>query len=778
MAIEAQAGEAEAGFAESLLGRSFLEQESVKKFMRYPAALRAAVASAGLSALILIPYLGAVGLWDCWEVHYGEVAREMMARRDYVFPWWEATPFFSKPPLTMWMQALGMHVTGKDIEAGPGELGLYTEWGFRMPFALFSILAVGLLVYALARTVSTRAGLATGFVLSTMPLWFLVSRQAVTDTPVVSSLVCAMACAMVGLFDRQTQRREAWWYAFYVFLSLGTFAKGLLGFGIPAVILVLFAVLVIVPWNERALESHARWLFKRAGLPLFAAVAVGFLAWALTLAVTKNRFHGITPALILIPAVASVLLRRALDKPLPPLPLLGAGVAMSLVGGIVSAVASHPRNLGIGVVLVVLGGVLFLLQHLSQDEAEMPVLWGKFYEMRFASGVALFFVMTLPWFHRMFAFESVDEEGKLFWFRFLIHDHFARLTSGVHTTTPGGDFTYFIQQGGYAIYPWVVLLPGAAAVVARLKMRGGTTTDQVGVLSVLWLCFTFALIGASATKFHHYVMPMLPPLAVLMGMYVAKLWEEGPTKHAATLAFGLPLLFLVGKDLSATPKNFTDLFVYNYDRPYPEFLTERPIAFWSNRPLSTGDLVAFALLGLGGYLCFEAFGGKRSAWLRALSLSIAGAGVGLVVSISSAGSASPMLLAGAFMLAGPALLVLEALKASNPNRTLTSLVALLGALPALGLAAAGAGLQVTSQADPLWATLAGVSNVKQVMGFGFLVFGILGVCLLAARAKLALFATMAAGVLAFTLWFNWFHWVDLSHHWTQRDQFWRYFRQR
>ncbi|MBX7102112.1 MAG: dolichyl-phosphate-mannose--protein mannosyltransferase, partial [Myxococcaceae bacterium] len=42
----------------------------------------------------------------------------------------------------------------------------------------------------------------------------------------------------------------------------------------------------------------------------------------------------------------------------------------------------------------------------------------------------------------------------------------------------------------------------------------------------------------------------------------------------------------------------------------------------------------------------------------------------------------------------------------------------------------------------------------------------------------ALFATMAAGVLAFTLWFNWFHWVDLSHHWTQRDQFWRYFRQR
>src|SRR5262249_45872456 len=32
--------------------------------------------------------------------------------------------------------------------------------------------------------------------------------------------------------------------------------------------------------------------------------------------------------------------------------------------------------------------------------------------------------------------------------------------------------------------------------------------------------------------------------------------------------------------------------------------------------------------------------------------------------------------------------------------------------------------------------------------------------------------------IAFALWFNWSHWVDLSHHWTQRDQFWRYYRMR
>ncbi len=46
------------------------------------------------------------------------------------------------------------------------------------------------------------------------------------------------------------------------------------------------------------------------------------------------------------------------------------------------------------------------------------------------------------------------------------------------------------------------------------------------------------------------------------------------------------------------------------------------------------------------------------------------------------------------------------------------------------------------------------------------------------KAKANLFATALAGATAFTLWFNWSHWVDLSHHWTQRDQFWRYYSQK
>ncbi len=133
----------------------------------------------------------------------------------------------------------------------------------RMPFALLSITAVALLSLAVSRVVSLRAGLATGFVLATMPLYFLLTRQTVTDTPFVTTLVCAMACALIGQLDETTKHRSAWWYGFYVFMGLSVLAKGLLGV-LPAAILLLYALLAVIPWTWDALAAHLRWLSKRA----------------------------------------------------------------------------------------------------------------------------------------------------------------------------------------------------------------------------------------------------------------------------------------------------------------------------------------------------------------------------------------------------------------------------------------------------------------------------------------------------------------------------------
>src|SRR5260370_35590622 len=41
-----------------------------------------------------------------------------------------------------------------------------------------------------------------------------------------------------------------------------------------------------------------------------------------------------------------------------------------------------------------------------------------------------------------------------------------------------------------------------------------------------------------------------------------------------------------------------------------------------------------------------------------------------------------------------------------------------------------------------------------------------------------LFGSFWALAFSFAIWLNWSHWVNLSHHWTQRDLFWRYYAQR
>ena len=67
--------------------------------------------------------------------------------------------------------------------------------------------------------------------------------------------------------------------------------------------------------------------------------------------------------------------------------------------------------------------------------------------------------------------------------------------------------------------------------------------------AVIWAGFTFALFTASATKFHHYVLPVLPALAVLIGLFIARLLEEEVRSHVLALFVGLVFFGLVGRDL-------------------------------------------------------------------------------------------------------------------------------------------------------------------------------------------------------------------------------------
>jgi hypothetical protein len=77
-----------------------------------------------------------------------------------------------------------------------------------------------------------------------------------------------------------------------------------------------------------------------------------------------------------------------------------------------------------------------------------------------------------------------------------------------------------------------------------------------------------------------------------------------------------------------------------------------------------------------------------------------------------------------------------------------------------------------------WRGLEAAFTGKELLGRFFALAGVAAAACALVRSRALFFSVGLAGVMAFALWFNWVHWVDLSHHWTQRDQFWRYYAQR
>jgi hypothetical protein len=151
--------------------------------------------------LLFIPGLGSFGLWDPWEVHYGEVGRQMVERGDWISPWWgshwsipgknpEGEFFFSKPVLLLWMMGVGTELFG------------FSDFAIRIGTALIAISGVVAAYFMGARIWSRRVGLLMAAALMTSPFYAMLGRQAQTDMPFVGLMTVAMCSLMLGAFAR------------------------------------------------------------------------------------------------------------------------------------------------------------------------------------------------------------------------------------------------------------------------------------------------------------------------------------------------------------------------------------------------------------------------------------------------------------------------------------------------------------------------------------------------------------------------------------------------
>ncbi len=415
------------------------------QWLSLPTERQTAIAVLLLGALLFLPWLGAVGFWDPWEPHYGEVGRAMIARQDFVHPYWENAYFYSKPVLTLWMDAVSMLLAGTNHGAGLGAdpsrgVSVATEWCVRLPYALLAIAELVFVCITMGRIFSRRVGILAAIALATCPMFVLLARQAVTDGPFVAINTIGFCCLILALFERE-EPQVGWLYTFYACVGLGTLAKESLGIALPGATMLAYILLT----GE----------------------------------------------------------------------------------------------------------------------------WSMLKKLRLFSGALVVGAIAAPWYTAMLVFDGKDDESKTFLER-LRHDNINRFLYGVHTTTPGGTFIYFIEQLGFGVFPWVAAVPGALSEMFRTSISDRSRESRVRLLLVLWAAISFAVFTLSATKFHHYCFPILPPLLILCALWLDRVLTNGVRAEAVALLLGGVLFALIANNLFMTPKHLTDLFVYNYERPYPD----------------------------------------------------------------------------------------------------------------------------------------------------------------------------------------------------------------
>jgi len=173
--------------------------------------------------------LGAIGFQDPDEGMYAEIAREMLASRDWVVPTFNGVPYIEKPPLTYWLTAGSLAVLGP------------SEFAARL-WKVLPMLATVALTGALgARLFSRRTGLMGAGVLATTLGTFLFSRLAQMD-PLLLLCITASAYGIVRAGDAGPDRRgvpDLWWWGG---VAGGVMSKGLPGLVFPLGLLTLWAL--------------------------------------------------------------------------------------------------------------------------------------------------------------------------------------------------------------------------------------------------------------------------------------------------------------------------------------------------------------------------------------------------------------------------------------------------------------------------------------------------------------------------------------------------------
>ena len=218
---------------------------------------------ASFCAFLFFWGLSYFGLIGADEPRYAQVAREMLARHDWITPVLGGKPWLEKPALYYWQAMLAYQIFG------------VRDWAARLPSAIDATLMV-VAVYLFLRRF--RPGFELDGALMTASCAGVIgfARAASMDMP----LAAVFAIALLGWYAWYESGNRVYLVGFYVFLAFGALAKGPVAPFFAALMIVIFAAAK----GELRLISRTLWI---PGIGLFCAVA---LPWYVAVQLRNPEF--------------------------------------------------------------------------------------------------------------------------------------------------------------------------------------------------------------------------------------------------------------------------------------------------------------------------------------------------------------------------------------------------------------------------------------------------------------------------------------------------------
>ena len=196
-----------------------------------------------VSALLFLPFLGGVRLFDWDEVNFAECAREMIVTGDYMHMQIDFRPFYEKPPIFIWLQVLCMKVFG------------INEFAARLPNALLGIVTMLVLHSIGTRLYSNRMGILWCVVYAGSLLPTFYFHSGIID-PLFNLFIFLSVWWMMKSTQQQTLRNAL---IAGVFAGAAVMTKGPVGFGL-VMLTTGIAWLVLrrsmpLPWKQVLVAS-------------------------------------------------------------------------------------------------------------------------------------------------------------------------------------------------------------------------------------------------------------------------------------------------------------------------------------------------------------------------------------------------------------------------------------------------------------------------------------------------------------------------------------------